>query len=138
MGRGEISMNESLLNRRDCLSWAILGGASLGLGLRAARAAEPTGKPGPGKIGDFKISLAEWSLHDALFKKKMTNLEFPAVARVLGFEAVEFVNQFFKDKPRDDAYLKDLKKRADDHGVACVLIMIDGEGDLSAPEKAAR
>src|SRR4051795_1825600 len=110
MGRGEISMNESLLNRRDCLSWAILGGASLGLGLRAARAAEPTGKPGPGKIGDFKISLAEWSLHNRLFKDRdktaEMNLDFPRTAREeFGIEGVEFVNQFFRDKARDESYL---------------------------------
>ena len=51
--------------------------------------------------------------------------------------AVEFVNQFFKDKAHDSEYLKELKTRANDHGVTCVLIMIDGEGDLSAPDKEA-
>ncbi len=55
-----------------------------------------------------------------------------------GSKAVEFVNQFFKDKAHDSAYLKDLKTRADDHGVTCVLIMIDGEGDLSAEKKEER
>ena len=93
----------------------------------------------PAPIGDYKISLAEWSLHKALFANEMTNMDFPKVARErFGFEAVEFVNQFFKDKARDEAYLKDLKGRAADNGVTCVLIMIDGEGDLSAPDKAAR
>ena len=87
--------------------------------------------------GDFKISLAEWSLHKALFAKKIDNLDFPKIAREqYGIEGVEFVNQFFKDKAHDSAYLKDLKARANDHGVTCVLIMIDGEGDMSAPDKA--
>ena len=94
-----------------------------------------SGKPEAGKIGDFKISLAEWSLHKALFAKKIDNLDFPKIAREeYGIEGVEFVNQFFKDKAHDSAYLKDLKKRANDLGVTCVLIMIDGEGDLSAAE----
>jgi L-ribulose-5-phosphate 3-epimerase len=132
-------MNRSSIDRRRFLQGALAGASALGLGLRPAGAAEVTGKPAAGKIGDFKISLAEWSLHDTLFKGKMSNLDFPAVAREkYGIEAVEFVNQFFKDKSKDASYLKDLKKRADDQGVTCVLIMIDGEGDLSAADKAAR
>ena len=50
--------------------------------------------------------------------------------RAVRDRGVEFVNQFFKDKAQDSAYLKDLKTRANDVGVTCVLIMIDGEGDL--------
>jgi sugar phosphate isomerase/epimerase len=117
----------------------LAGSAALGLGLRSAWAAAPSGKPEAGKIGDFKISLAEWSLHRALFAKSITNLDFPQIAREqYGIEGVEFVNQFFKDKAHDSAYLKDLKSRADDHGVRCVLIMIDGEGDLSNPDQSKR
>ena len=107
-------------------------------GRRPVRPGPPSrrGKPAAGKIGDFKISLAEWSLHKALFAKKIDNLDFPKIAREqYGIEGVEFVNQFFKDKAHDSAYLKDLKTRANDHGVTCVLIMIDGEGDLSATDK---
>ncbi|WP_165251415.1 sugar phosphate isomerase/epimerase family protein [Paludisphaera soli] len=135
-----MSRHESL-NRRSFLQGAAAGGALLGLGLRGGLTfgAEVTGRPKPGKIGDFKISLAEWSLHKSLFAKKLDNLDFPKVAREeFGIEGVEYVNQFFKDKAHDSVYLKDLKKRADDHGVTNVLIMIDGEGDLSAPDKAAR
>jgi hypothetical protein len=29
----------------------------------------------------FKISLAEWSLNKALFAKKITNLDFPRIAK---------------------------------------------------------
>lgn len=127
--------------RRDFLRVAVAGGAALALGSRGVLAAEVSGKPAAGRIGDFKISLAQWSLHKALRDKSaaMTNLDFPRVARErFDLAAVEFVNQFFKDKAHDSAYLKDLKKRADDQGVDCVLIMIDGEGDLSAPDKAER
>ena len=127
------------IDRRRFLQGVAAGASALGLGLRPTWAAEVTGKPASGKIGDFKISLAEWSLHNALRKKEITNLDFPVLAREkYGVEAVEFVNQFFKDKAHDSSYLKELKKRATDHGVTCVLIMIDGEGDLSAADKAAR
>ncbi len=127
------------IDRRRFLQGVVAGASALGLGLRSGLAADVTGKPTAGKIGDFKISLAEWSLHKTLQKKEMTNLDFPVVAREkYGIEAVEFVNQFFKDKAHDSSYLKELKKRATDNGVTCVLIMIDGEGDMSAAEKGGR
>ncbi|MGB0840161.1 MAG: sugar phosphate isomerase/epimerase family protein, partial [Chitinophagales bacterium] len=79
----------------------------------------------------FKISLAEWSLHRTIFDGKLDHLDFATKARKdFGIEAVEYVNQFFKDKAEDNAYLKDMKKRADDAGVKSLLIMIDGEGNL--------
>ena len=134
------------LSRRDFVRGALTGGAAVGLGLglgrtplSAAALADVTGSPAAGKIGDFKIPLAEWSLHKALQAKQVDNLDFPKIAREdYGIEGVEFVNQFFKDKAGDSAYLKDLKTRAKDNGVTCVLIMIDGEGDLSAETKAVR
>jgi sugar phosphate isomerase/epimerase len=87
----------------------------------------------------FSISLAQWSLHKTLFGGKMTNLDFPAATRNdYGIDAVEFVNQFWKDKAKDTAYLKDLKQRCDDHGVRSVLIMCDGEGNLGDPDDAKR
>jgi L-ribulose-5-phosphate 3-epimerase len=129
------------LSRRVFLETAAAGAAMWGLGGRGAQADEPTGKPQAGKIGDFKISLAEWSLHRALFAKEIDNLDFPKIAREqYGIEGVEFVNQFFKDKPHDSTYLKELKSRANDVGVTCVLIMIDLDRrfDLSAPDKSRR
>ena len=126
-------MSEARMSRRLFLEGTVASGALMGLGSHAAVAADESGKPAAGKIGDFKISLAEWSLHKALKAKKIDNLDFPKIAREdYGIEGVEFVNQFFKDKAHDSAYLKDLKKRTNDVGVTCVLIMIDGEGDMSA------
>jgi sugar phosphate isomerase/epimerase len=87
----------------------------------------------------FKISLAEWSLHRALFGKKMTNLDFPRVAKKdYGIDAVEYVNQFFKDRAKDEKYLKELKQVCDDNGVKSVLIMCDGEGALGDADDAKR
>lgn len=86
----------------------------------------------------FDISLAEWSLHRALQKKEMENLDFPQKARSFGISAVEYVNQFWKDKARDEKYVAELKKRCDGEGVKSVLIMCDGEGALGDPKEAAR
>ena len=87
----------------------------------------------------FKISLAQWSLHNAIFDKKMDNLDFAAKAKNdFGIEAIEYVNQFFKDKAEDKAYLTKMKKRAADNGVKSLLIMIDGEGGLGDTDDAKR
>ena len=90
------------------------------------------------ETGRFAISLAEWSLHRALFKKEITNLDFPRLAKEHGATGLEYVNQFFKDKAKDTAYLTDLKARAEGLGLKNVLIMIDGEGMLGAPDTATR
>jgi sugar phosphate isomerase/epimerase len=121
------------LDRRDFLHSSLAGASMLGLGLSTLSAADDSKKP------LFKISLAEWSLHRALFGKKMTNLDFPGVARKdYGIDAVEYVNQFFKDKARDEKYLAELKKRCEDNGVKSVLIMCDGEGNLGDPDAKKR
>lgn len=87
----------------------------------------------------FDISLAEWSLHLTLFAGELDNLDFPATAKQdFGIDAVEYVNQFFKDKAEDQSYLSELKRRADDNGVQNVLIMCDGEGNLGDPDGQAR
>jgi sugar phosphate isomerase/epimerase len=87
----------------------------------------------------LEISLAEWSLHKTLFAKQMSNLDFPVMAKQkFGISAVEYVNQFFKDKAQDQQYLKELLQRSRDYGVKNHLIMIDGEGDLGAPDKQER
>ncbi len=87
----------------------------------------------------FKISLAEWSLNKNLFKKKITNMDFPSIAKnEFGIHGLEYVNQFFKDKAEDEAYLKELKSRTEDLGVENVLIMIDAEGYLGNSDDKKR
>jgi len=86
-----------------------------------------------------RISLAEWSLHRTIFAGKLDNLDFPRAAKQqFGIVAVEYCNQFFKDKAKDAAYLADLAKRAADEGVTNVLIMCDGLGNLADPDAAVR
>jgi sugar phosphate isomerase/epimerase len=88
---------------------------------------------------DFKISLAQWSLHKAFFSKKLAALDFPVTAaKDFGAQGVEYVNQFFADKAKDMVFLKELKQRADDNGVKNILIMIDGEGPLADKDQAIR
>lgn len=101
----------------------------------------PSTNPGAVASGQpfFKISLAQWSLHNTLFANKLDNLEFPAKTKNdFGISAVEYVNQFFKDKAKDMNYLQELKKRSADVGVENVLIMIDGEGHLALTDDKER
>lgn len=87
----------------------------------------------------YEISLAGWSLHKEIFGKKLDHLDFAKTAKEkFGIHAVEYVNQFWKDKAKDQAYLADLKKRSDDLGVKNLLIMIDGEGALGDADEAKR
>lgn len=119
------------MRRRTFLKIGALGAGVLALRPKTLFAAEP---PQP-----FKISLAQWSLNRNLRAGEFSNLDFPRIARrEFGIDCVEFVDQFFADKARDQAYLRDLKNRADGEGVRCHLIMLDTNGPLGAAEQSAR
>jgi hypothetical protein len=63
-----------MFTRRDFLRTASMAGAAVATAdLSFARYAPEKGR--------FAISLAEWSLHRALFKKEITNLDFPRLAK---------------------------------------------------------
>jgi sugar phosphate isomerase/epimerase len=87
----------------------------------------------------FKISLAEWSLHRALNSKEIDHIDFAAIAKNdFSINAIEYVNSFFFNHAKDNAYLIEMKNRADDHGVKSLLIMCDNEGNLGEPEEKRR
>lgn len=84
----------------------------------------------------FAISLAQWSLHRALYKKEMTSFDFPARARRdFGITTVEYVDGFVKN---DSAFLTELLKRSKDEGVINHLLMIDTAGNLVDADPAKR
>lgn len=119
-------------SRRDFLKKTAF--AAMGAGLLPGLACQ-----GNEKKLFFEISLAEWSLHRTLRAGKLDNLDFAATAKnEFGIDIIEYVNQFFKDKAEDTAYLKDLLQRSKDNGVRNHLIMIDGEGGLGDTDDAAR
>ena len=116
--------------RRDFLS-AAAALAVAGVAWPVAKAAD--------KKPLFEISLAEWSLHRTIKGGKLDNLDFAKTAKQdYGINAIEFVNQFFKDKAKNSEYLTELKKRADGEGVKMLLIMCDGEGALGDADEAKR
>lgn len=126
-------------------SAAVLAGAAVGLPMGSGARADEAGQQTQPEGGAdpmaelFSISLAQWSLHKALYAKAMDNLEFAEVAKTkFDIDAIEYVNSFFKDKAQDTDYLGQMKQRAEDHGVKSLLIMCDGEGRLGDPDEAAR
>jgi len=86
----------------------------------------------------FRISIAQWSLHKLLFAGEIDNLDFAQEARSMGFDAIEYVNAFFKDKAEDSSYLREMNARAADQGVTQLLIMCDGEGNLGDADDTKR
>ena len=96
------------MKRREFLGLTIATCAGAKWAVAPASALPPPNAP-------FQISLAEWSLKSTLFSGEMTNLDFPRVAkREFDIDTIEFVDQFFADKARDETYLHELKNHADD------------------------
>ncbi len=120
------------MKRRDFIKGVAMASASAGI--LGTGCASPSEKPLL-----FNISLAEWSYHKAIFAGEMNHLDFAAKAKQeFGIDGIEYVNQFFKDKAKDTAYLQEMKTRAEGEGVKSLLIMCDGEGRLGDPDDAAR
>ena len=118
-----------------------LGAASFGTALAHNALADFSANSTP----FFKLSLAQWSLHNAIWKRQLDPYDFTAKAKELGFEGVEFVNQLYPDvmKANDKTaalkqFILKLNTAAKAEGIENVLIMIDGEGDLAVPSISER
>jgi sugar phosphate isomerase/epimerase len=140
----------TMLDRRDFLRRGTAALAVGALGPRFAAAGPPA----------FRNSLAQWSLHRALYGETPAGtdrvtllrtdpdralngtlhpLDFPVIARRdYGIEGVEYVNTFMFGHADDAKYLDELDRRARGEGVTSVLIMCDLEGALGDPDAAAR
>jgi L-ribulose-5-phosphate 3-epimerase len=130
------SRGATLPSRRNFLRassvFAVLGSMP-GLGVPVARAEDERGGPVP-----FKLSLSQRSLRREFAAAKLDPLDFPRVASGLGIDAVAYVSEFYDAKLTDRAYLAELKRRAAGEGVWSELIMVDGEGELGAPDEKSR
>lgn len=116
------------VSRRHFLSQVGLGLGTAAVAKTALWGAEPL----------FEISLAQWTINRELRSGDIDNLDFAKVASDHGIRALEYVNQFFMDKAKNQAYLGEMKKRASDLGVRSLLIMCDREGNIGDPETRKR
>ena len=125
-------MSLTINNRRNFLKLATTAAAASFAGVARAAAKEPL----------VKISLAEWSLNKGMLKRPgaepLDHLDFAKIARGLGIDGVEYVNQMFFDKAEDKAYLGEMKTRQEGEGVKGLLIMCDREGNLGDPDEGKR
>jgi sugar phosphate isomerase/epimerase len=109
--------------------------ASAGLGFVSGALPKQQDKRSDGIF--FDISLAQWSLHRDLQSKKITNLDFPRIAREkFDLAAVEYVSTFFRNTKTQ--YLSELRNITVNEGINNVLIMVDGEGDMAETDPARR
>lgn len=110
--------------------------------LAAATALVVAGRLPASRKREFRISLAQWSLHNGFYGRvqpKLDPLDFARIShQEFGIDGIEYVNSFYKEAIKKPGLDKELKKRADDHGVTSVLIMCDGEGDLGNPDAGKR
>ena len=108
----------------------------------------------------FKLSVAEWSVnptHFLVMREKMAwekfmqllkndfgaiekaapmkNIDFPKFIRKVGCQGAEYVNTCMYDKAQNTKYLNELNNVCRGEGITNVLIMVDAEGMVGAPEK---
>ena len=89
----------------------------------------------------FKFSLAQWSLHKMVLEDGQDPLGFVGEAKALGFDAVEYVSALYTphlDSLGIDGLIEAMQAEQEKHGVSCVLIMVDNEGDLADPDEEVR
>ncbi|TVZ52757.1 sugar phosphate isomerase/epimerase family protein [Dokdonia sp. Hel_I_53] len=91
---------------------------------------------------NIQHSLAQWSLHKPFLDGTLDPLNFPAIARDLGFSGVEYVTQLYPSVQsvgpnyREDVMklATTLSKNAKQAEVESVLLMVDNAGELADPD----
>ena len=93
----------------------------------------------------FKLSLAQWSLNQAIRGGTMDPYNFASKANEMGFEGLEYVSQLYTDVTKSENqaaahanFVKKSNEKAAAHGLKNLLIMIDGEGDLAVASSTER
>ena len=93
----------------------------------------------------FDLSLAQWSLNRSFREGGISPYEFAKLANEMGFTGLEYVSQLYKDVYESEdkaaalaAFVEKNNTLAAQYKMKNVLIMIDGEGDLSSSDEEER
>ncbi len=94
----------------------------------------------------FKLSLAQWSIHNMINSDGVDPYTFAEKAKNWGFEGLEYVSQLYDKELEAANYSKEAMQsfvdkcnaEAEKHGLKNLLIMIDGQGDLATSDPAER
>ena len=94
----------------------------------------------------FKLSLAQWSIHNMINSDGVDPYTFAEKAKNWGFEGLEYVSQLYDKELEAANYSKEAMQsfvdkcnaEAEKHGLKNLLIMIDGQGELATSDPAER
>jgi len=94
----------------------------------------------------FKLSLAQWSIHNMINSDGVDPYTFAEKAKNWGFEGLEYVSQLYNkelevanfSKEAMQSFVDKCNAEAERHGLKNLLIMIDGQGDLATSDPAER
>jgi len=94
----------------------------------------------------FKLSLAEWSVHRAIIGKTLDAVDFAQKAKGMGFEGLEYVSQLYTNylkkgnnpKLAMQNLLDTLKMKSEKYDIKNLGIMVDNEGELASPNETKR
>jgi sugar phosphate isomerase/epimerase len=121
-------------NRRSFIKSAAMGAAGVGIA-----SSIPSFLSAKGKEPFFKMAISQFSLASQFWSKKLDPLDFPAkVKNEFGITGLDYCSMFFADKAKNQQFLSELKKRANDVGAYNLRIMVDGEGVLGELDNTAR
>jgi L-ribulose-5-phosphate 3-epimerase len=88
---------------------------------------------------EFRLSLSQRSLDRRLEAGTLKHLDFARVAREeFGLDAIDYCSRFFNEKVGDESHLSEMNKRAADHGVRQVLILVADEGRFADADAEKR
>ncbi len=95
-------------------------------------------------VKKYKHSLAQWSLHTPFQDGTLDPMDFPQIAKDLGFDGVEYVTQLYPEaetavgtpnyKEIILALAEKWLEKSKEAGVDNVLIMVDHAGELADPD----
>ncbi len=95
---------------------------------------------------NFKLSLAQWSIHKMINEEGLDPYAFAEKAHAWGFEGLEYVSQLYNKELQPSNYgpeamanfvAKSLAE-SEKYGLQNLLIMIDGQGNLATTDAAER
>ena len=94
----------------------------------------------------FKLSLAQWSIHNMIINDGVDPYSFAEKAKQWGFEGLEYVSQLYNKELEAanfsneamQSFVDKCNAEAEKHGLKNLLIMIDGQGDLATSDANER
>ncbi len=125
------------VNRREFLGRSVAAGVASSFVVSAKGSVGTAGVAGPKRPAKDDISLAQWALVGEIRDGKWKNSDFPRIAREdFDINGIEFVSTLFELPTY--SYLNRLRRNAEKHKVAMILIMVDDEGETCDPSKETR